>query len=79
MMATSQGSQRCWAINRRYKQFISPEITVTSAAQWYIERSKDSGIKGLAGRKVLHYQLNMIDQTASMQFLRFHKVFLVMT
>ena len=72
VMTPRQHPQRRRAIHGGHEQFVCPEVPVTRTSHGHIERSKNGCVKGLARRKVLNYQLDVVDQTTPMYFLRFH-------
>lgn len=72
VMATGQCAERCRAVDGSDKQLVSPEVTLTRAADWHIEGGQYGPVKALAGGQVFHHQLEMVDQPTPMQCVRFH-------
>jgi hypothetical protein len=61
------------ALGRGDEEFVGPEVVVTGAGHRHLQHLEHGFVKGPAGGEVLHDQLDVVDQPASVQFLCFHR------
>src|SRR3546814_18495849 len=73
-MPPGQLAQRRFAVLGRHEQFVIPEIIAKLAAERNAEHVEDRVVECATGLDVGDDQLDMIDQPAAMQQLRFHRL-----
>lgn len=72
MVSAGQVTLRSRAVGGRHDQFVGPEVAVARTTDRHPEHIEDSHVEDTAGVKVTHHQLKVVDEAASVQFLRFH-------
>jgi hypothetical protein len=77
VMAPGRGALRSFAVGRRDEQLVRPEKPITGTTNGNIQNIEDGCIKRLGSGKVAQYQLDVIDQSSAVKFLRFHAVLLL--
>jgi hypothetical protein len=63
---------RSVAIHGRNEELIGPDMIQRLSRNWDAERCENGRVKATAGFKVSNDQLNVVNQTTAMEFLRFH-------
>src|SRR3546814_4876511 len=74
VMPPGQLAQRRFAVLGRHEQFVIPEIIAKLAAERNAEHVEDRVVECATGLDVGDDHLDMIDQPAAMQQLRFHRL-----
>src|SRR3546814_14950056 len=69
-----RSAQRRFAVLGRHEQFVIPEIIAKLAAERNAEHVEDRVVECATGLDVGDDHLDMIDQPAAMQQLRFHRL-----
>lgn len=72
MMTPRELTLRSVAIRGRNEELIGPDIIRRLSRNWDAERCENGRVKATAGFKVSNDQLNVVNQTTTMEFLRFH-------
>ena len=72
VMASGELAERRRAVCGRHEQFVRPEIVGFLPADRHIEHFEDRAVEFAARLQVSDDQLDMVDQAAAMQLLRFH-------
>ncbi len=67
-----QLAQRGFALRRRDVEFVRPDMVVAFTAERNLQQVEDRAIELLARLDIPDDELDVIDQAAAMQFLRFH-------
>ncbi len=68
MVAASEDARRFRPVGLRYKQLVTPEMAGRVAFDGNVQNAKHGLVEAPAGVEVGDDQLNMIDQSAAMQF-----------
>jgi hypothetical protein len=72
MMTPREMPLRSLAVRSRNEELVGPDMIRRLSCNWDAERCENGSVKATAGFKVSNDKLDVVNQTTTMEFLRFH-------